>query len=154
MTIPLRLNNYFFSRVQVVAKEEYATIQKDNPSPADVDIRIGIEVGKNQDDLSLYKMKLSIGPLTPKSGIVPYDIDIQVIGSFSISPDVQLETEAMDHLVHINGSSMLYSAAREYVMIVTGRGPYGPYQLPTVNMQGIFFDPEKDGAEILEEVPK
>ena len=53
------------------------------------------------------------------------------MGIFEISPEWPKE-KVMD-LLKITGASILYSAAREFLLITTSRLPWKPVMLPTIS---------------------
>jgi preprotein translocase subunit SecB len=61
----------------------------------------------------------------------PYSIVIALSGVFRV-PD-EIEMEAARKLAFVNGLSILYSSARETVLLLTGRFPLGPFVLPAVS---------------------
>lgn len=61
----------------------------------------------------------------------PYLVGISLSGIVRIT--AQLEGEAGRKLAFVNGLSMLYSAARETILLLTGRYPAGPWVLPTLS---------------------
>jgi preprotein translocase subunit SecB len=61
----------------------------------------------------------------------PYSFKVGLIGFFELASDYRGGNA--EQLVKINGPSMLYSAAREALASVTGRGPFPPVLLPSVN---------------------
>lgn len=61
----------------------------------------------------------------------PYEVSIAVSGLFRvISP---MEAADARRLAFVNGLSILYSSARETVLLLTSRFPAGPFVLPTVS---------------------
>ncbi len=60
-----------------------------------------------------------------------YDIAISVSGVFRVL--AEMEPAAARRLAFVNGMSILYSSARETVLLLTGRFPAGPFVLPTVS---------------------
>jgi len=40
-------------------------------------------------------------------------------------------------VIGVNGCSMLYSSAREYLLLITGRAPWGQVRLPTMSFNGL-----------------
>ncbi len=56
-----------------------------------------------------------------------------------------LAKEEAVKLAGITGSSILYSAAREHLLMVTGRMMWGPFQLPTIRF------PSPEGAAGIQE---
>jgi preprotein translocase subunit SecB len=70
--------------------------------------------------------------IKPKEGLKScYLGELQIVGSFNVSPE--WPDDQIEKLVYINGSGMLYSAAREMVSIITGRGFFGSLFLPSVS---------------------
>ena len=128
---PLRLEHYFFSRIQSEANPEFVKGEGDAPEQEDVEVGVRIVVLQHESDLNRYQLTLTVDKVTAKEGVLPYQLDFQVVGLFSVDPDFKHDN--IDKLVQVNGASMLYTAAREHVLMVTGRGPWGPFQLPTVN---------------------
>ncbi|MCX5893162.1 MAG: hypothetical protein NTW80_09360, partial [Deltaproteobacteria bacterium] len=56
-------------------------------------------------------------------------------------------------MVHTNGAAILYSSTREFLLMITGRGPWGGFYLPTTN----FLEPpkpEKEEPLVSEPAPK
>jgi len=95
---------------------------------------MGIAASKDKSDPNLYQIEIKIENLHSKTITLPYTIEANVVGVFSVDPD--FKHDDLDRLVQINGASMLFGAAREQILTITGRGPYGPLKLPTINLQG------------------
>jgi preprotein translocase subunit SecB len=76
-------------------------------------------------------VKLQVSTVPAGELPIPYRVALEVIGFFSVLPDMP-EAE-VTNLVYMNGSALLYSAAREYLLLLTGRGPWPALQLPTTN---------------------
>jgi preprotein translocase subunit SecB len=79
----------------------------------------------------------------------PYQLEIQVVGFFEVAADFPAEN--MEKLVGITGSSLLYSAAREFILTITSRGPWPAIFLPTITYQG---QPDTGLHEEKSEAPK
>lgn len=62
---------------------------------------------------------------------LPYQIAISVSGIFRVV--AEMEPAAARRLAFVNGMSILYSSARETVLLLTGRFPAGPFVLPTLS---------------------
>jgi preprotein translocase subunit SecB len=67
----------------------------------------------------------------------PYAINLEAVGVFDASA---LPAERQVPLVLVNGASMLYSALREVLLMLTQRCMHGPVMLPSVH----FVQLEKD----------
>jgi len=98
-----------------------------------------LQQSDDHPDLWRVALDLAFEPDTEHPG--PYRIALTMIGFFRL-PD-GLERPEAARLVGITGASILYSAAREQVLLVTGRGVWGPFQLPTIR----FPPPDLPGGE-------
>ena len=65
---------------------------------------------------------------------VPYDFSLKVVGFF-VCPETkegsEEHTRKIAPHIYVQGSSLLYSLAMEYLRNITAAGPYGPFILPT-----------------------
>lgn len=131
---PLELKKYFFPYVQVAADAEYESSEKE--IKPNFEVRTSVE----QDPTShIYQVVLEImaEPKDEKSKI-PYSIHLIAVGLFAVNEKFS-DTEK---LLKINGASMLYSAAREFIITVTSRGPWPHVVIPTVS----FLPGKEQGA--------
>ncbi|EFK06768.1 conserved hypothetical protein [delta proteobacterium NaphS2] len=118
------MKKYFFSYVQVAADAEYEP-SDDNELETNFTVNVSVEKDEASD---IYQVVLEIiaEPENDESRI-PYTIHLITIGLFSVDegfPDKK-------KLLGITGASMLYSAAREFIITVTSRGPWAPIFIPT-----------------------
>ncbi|MHB1752182.1 MAG: protein-export chaperone SecB [Acidiferrobacter sp.] len=127
---PLQLDQYVFSKFSV---ETNIGHKPESLAPM-VNVQIQAGLGPVVGAENKYQVTLELSSLRAPdgTGTLPYEVAFQVVGQFSVLDPSYNDKEK---LVRINGTSMLYSAAREMVLLITGRGPWGPYQLPTVNFQ-------------------
>lgn len=98
------------------------------------------ELAKSNADASLWKVALHIRTVKkPNKPSPPYKIDIQMSGIFATEPEGidGLDGLQLAQLIGVNGASILHSAAREHVFLVTARGTWGSYQLPTVSFANL-----------------
>ena len=131
MISPLQLNKYFFPVISIVANPKFQEEHLDLIPEIDVEINHDVFVSK--DDENSFQLKLVIKVASTAEKPVPYEIVLLVIGLFETAPDFPEKNK----LVGITGSSILYSAAREYIAMVTGRGPFPSIILPTVSFSQI-----------------
>ncbi len=66
---------------------------------------------------------------TKKQEKTPYSLDIEIVGLFDVADHVP--TEQHQDVVNISGTAMLYTAARDFILTITGRGLFAPLLLPT-----------------------
>lgn len=129
--IPLLLETYFFTKVIVEADPDY------NPEKSGdhFNITTKVNVGQHREDPRRWTVIL--GLQTQPQAKIPYKIKLECVGLFKVSPDIK--EGMMGPLVRTNGASILYSSAREFLLLITGRGPWEPFYLPTTN----FLEPPK-----------
>lgn len=138
MESPLALIEYCFPVAQVVANPE-------REIDSDINyIQFDAEVGLSESaDGGLYQVTVeitSIEPMETDKGKNPYDIHVVALGHFKVHPD----WPDPEKLVRINGASILYSAAREFIITITSRGPWGAITIPTKSFQTIVpNEPDK-----------
>lgn len=85
---------------------------------------------QHPQDLNRWQNVLTISSQNPPERKYPYDFQITLVGYFTVSE--QVPAERREGFVKVNGASILYSAARELLATVTGRGPLPSVVLPTV----------------------
>ncbi len=131
MNTPLRLDNYFFPVVQVVANPEYRSIEE-HQEPI---FKIAPSVAKNENGLYQVSVEILLLQEEEKSP-VPYSIHLVSLGFFAVQPD----WPEPEKLLFINGSTILYAAAREFLITISSRGPWGAVTLPMVSFLKMYQD--------------
>jgi preprotein translocase subunit SecB len=132
MNTPFRLDSYFFPVVQVVANPEYRNIEEQQEQS----FKIFPSVAKNGEN-GLYQVSVKISLLEGEEKIpVPYSIQLVAFGFFEVQPDWP-EPEKM---LFINGSTILYAAAREFLITISSRGPWGAVTLPMMSFLKMYQD--------------
>jgi len=66
----------------------------------------------------------------------PYDFRLVVFAVLRY--EVDQDDEKQMHLAFRNALSILYGSAREYLLVLTSRAPWGGYQLPTMPPQTLL----------------
>ncbi len=132
MNTPLRLDSYFFPVVQVVANPNYRDSEKQQEQP----FKIVPSVVKNGEN-GLYQVSVEISLLQEEEkSPVPYSIHLVAFGFFAVQPD----WPEPEKLLFINGSTILYAAAREFLITISSRGPWSAVTLPMVSFLRIYQD--------------
>jgi preprotein translocase subunit SecB len=94
-------------------------------------VRVGL--AQNPEEPHQYQIRLIVSDNAEANADRPYRLDFAAVGFFEIDQD--FEHNDIERLVRINGSSVLYSALRELVLIITSRSAWGPITLPTINFR-------------------
>jgi preprotein translocase subunit SecB len=131
---PLRLETYFFPKVQIEANPDYSPT--DVPEERDVQMKMNVGLLGSEQEPNRFQLMLDIEKISVPTGILPYRLSLEAVAFLTV--DDNLKHSDIKRLVQVNGASMLYSAVRELVLMVTGRGPWGAFQLPTVNFHGVI----------------
>lgn len=122
---PLELKKYFFPFVQVTADDEY------EPSEKEITPNFEVKTSLEHDEANqVYQVVIEIvvEPEDEESKI-PYSIHLIAVGLFFVNADFP----DPEKLLRITGASMLYSAAREFIITVTSRGPWPHVIIPTIS---------------------
>ncbi|MBE0653120.1 MAG: protein-export chaperone SecB [Bacteroidales bacterium] len=130
----LQLIKYFFPTINITADPDHKIKEKRAFSVA-----IEVKLTKIPDAESKYQLDLVITIKEKEPGNTPYFGVIQVVGFFNV--DKGLSKEDISVLMHTRGGKILYSAAREFVLQLTSRGPWGSILLPDLG------DPEESDIE-------
>src|SRR5215213_4988177 len=105
-------------------------VQLDEPfEPTPINFRVGRTVGQHESDSSRWRYEIKIISQGKSTKNSPYNFDITLIGYFQV--DEAYPADKAELLVHANAPALLYSAAREILAIVTGRGPFPALVLPS-----------------------
>jgi len=125
---PLQLVDSFFSKVVVDAKFDGVSAKEvyplqtrvdfhDGKKPGEMLVRLGVRKGANaKDDKCVYVFEL------------------EVCGVFAADPALFAKDPAKAlSYIRVNGTSMLLASARELVAILTSRGPFPTYTIPTLS---------------------
>jgi preprotein translocase subunit SecB len=126
---PLQLKNYFFTNISIKVNPEFNP-NIDDPDLEELAINVSVTPSEQQENLFQVDLEIKLEPKEDKD-IFPYQIQLVTVGIFEISPEWPKE-KVMD-LLKITGASILYSAAREFLLITTSRLPWKPVMLPTIS---------------------
>lgn len=97
-----------------------------------VDVRS--QIGVKDDDPYRYRIELSVRSTANAKNQLPYSFNIIMIGMFRlpISSETSTDEDANARLFYLNNAAnILYTSAREYILMATGRGPFPAILMPT-----------------------
>lgn len=120
----LRLENYFFTTVEIRANKPFATVKESHPTEPKVEVGLT----KHESDPQRFGLLMEIKVATQGKDIQPYEIEVAVFGLVRIPEDVPLNDRP--RVAVVNGSHILYGALREFIVNLTARGPYGQVIIP------------------------
>jgi preprotein translocase subunit SecB len=124
---PLQLKTYFLTEltVKAIPVDPAATTP---PTPGTMSFSTKVHHAQNKTKPRDWRVGLRISCQPDGKGHGPYLVDMELLGFFEVAPSVK--EELIKPLVMANAPALLYGAARELVLLVTGRAPYGPFMLP------------------------
>jgi len=128
-TPPISLKNYFIANLSVKANEiaDGGNVEFEGTSNATTIV----QVARHADNKNDWKVTLRIACAPKEKNLCSYFFDLELVGFFETFP--QLSPEMAADIIAVNGPSTLYGAARELILLVTGRGPFPPVSLPSVS---------------------
>ena len=130
---PLKLEDYFFTRIDIRANKQFNPEKEGGKGRLDTNLRFL----RNKEDPSRWQVVLSVDVKGEDPEDYPYYGNIEVVGIFQMTPlpdDDEHESKAR-RIVGANCPAILFSAAREMFLIICGRGPWPAPQWPTVHFQ-------------------
>lgn len=137
--LPLLLEGHCFTKVSVEADPCFQPVAGQQPP---VRFDMNVKLLQHNDDPRKWQAVLTIKAVSQEDKPIPYKVDLECVGFFAVDPGV--EAAKMPWLVQTNGATILYSSAREFLLLVTGRGPWPPLYLPTTN----FLAPPRPREEV------
>ena len=88
----------------------------------------------------------------PDKESIPIRGSFGIIGVFTVDEGVPEEQRAS--IVKVTGGAMLYSASREFILLVTYRtSPFPPFYLPTLSGKALAEAPDIETFPEVKEVP-
>ena len=141
----LQLRRYFVTQLNIIANPLFDVtkdvIQKES------DFCVNGEMSKNGEDPSLFQVKLNINIQPSPESNLPYSIVLEIVGI--IKSAFTGTDEQIERVVFVNGSTMVYSTAREIIRASTSFGPYAQLMLPSV----AFSEPKKPNDGVVATTP-
>ena len=143
---PLQLERSFFTKLQVEADPRHKA------GESRVSMKAEPALSVLDDTASRWQIDLDIA-VGPEAGAPPppYRIHLHLIGLFTFHDESRKEEEKA-RILAVTGVSILYSQAREMLLMLTSRGPWGPFQLRTVSFVDARPQPQEvDGVPAVRE---
>ncbi|HET6805982.1 MAG TPA: hypothetical protein VFH59_11140 [Frateuria sp.] len=126
----LQLETCFYTSVEVDANPGYRE--------ADHKVECKVEINGELNFVNAHRLGASLSIAIAESDGMPYDIALFMFAGFTIHDDTLAQfanagmlERALDQYKN-SAVSICYGAAREFVLMVTGRQPWGPFTLPVV----------------------
>ncbi len=134
---PLQLSSLFFTTVRISAQPNH---RPDEGNRFDLDVNtdvFGIKSDKPRSRGVILNVKIK-----PEDGAsVGYLGEVELFGNFTVADS--WPEDKIDKLIYINGSGMLYAAAREMICTITARGPWDMMIIPSWSFGQMYAEQEE-----------
>lgn len=123
---PLKVKDYFVTELSVKANPLAEGVKL--PVEGNYNIATRVETAKNEYNALDWKVAIQVKVEPIEKNIGGYSITIELVGFFEVEngyPENQI-----GDMVAANAPAVLYSAARELLILITGRGPFPIFSLP------------------------
>jgi preprotein translocase subunit SecB len=127
---PLQLEGSYFDVVHIEAVPEHKPAAQGESLRRHCAVRVDLSTIDAHP--GMWRVTLDIEGKDDEATPPPYLFRLRGIGTFRYTGDDRPEPE-IARIVGVNGASIVFSSAREYLMLLTSRGPWGQMRLPTVS---------------------
>jgi preprotein translocase subunit SecB len=130
----IQLTNYFVSELQFAANRDF---KPDNPCNVTADeLQVAHQASPKGENKRQWQITLRIALNASPESNSPYSFLTEMIGFIDVAESVS--DDYIERFARINGTSLVFAAAREIIKAATARGPFKPLMLPTVT----FWEPK------------
>lgn len=126
---PLSLVEYFTTQLAFEATANFSADSSVNKVEAE-DLEVEVKEFRQNENPLDRACQIKISLKDSAGSKYPYSFSISLTGFFEVLPD--WPTDKIDLLVSTNAPAMLYSAARQTLLAVTGTGPHSKLLIPSV----------------------
>jgi len=127
---PIQLVNNFFAKTYIEANH---SAMQDIKAKKAIGYHMAwlVQHKKQESEERLYQVSLTVSLHEKQDHIMAYKAEIQAVGFVKV--EEHIDAGRQENFAVINGASILYGAIREYLYMLTSRGPFEPVYLPTVS---------------------
>ncbi len=134
---PLQLELHYYDEVHTKLREDFTRVNE----PVQYGTGIWTSVFENPEDPLKYVLKMKIILPHPANDAIPINAQFGIVGVFRV--DDSIPKEKRNILVKTTGAAILYSAAREFIYLVTFRtSPLPPFYLRTISGEDLANAPD------------
>ena len=145
---PLRLDLHYYDEVHTSLNPDI----KPSETPTPFEIGVWASVLENREDPLRFMLRMRIVVPYPAKESIPIRGSFGIVGVFTVEEAVPKEQRAS--LVKVTGGAMLYSASREFILLVTYRtSPFPPFYLPTLSGKALAEAPDIETFPEIKKVP-
>lgn len=127
---PLQLHRYFIKELHYAVKAEFDGKYDQTAAFPYPQLTAQVTHVQNEETQRDWSFELAVKSEDSGSTEFPYTLKIVLVGYFSVREGYP--PDRADMLAKVNGPSVLYSAAREALVTITGRSGFPAIVLPSV----------------------
>lgn len=132
------LDEFFMTRVNVAWHEPTQS------ESVDIDYFFDYDVARHTTDEQSFRLAFRLASRSKTASPVDYSLDCEIVGFFRFPADSK--EDIMQGLVRFNGCTILYGILRGQLANITGSFPHQKMILPTVMMEEVVKDIEREKA--------
>jgi len=115
------------------------------PGSIDIDFLFDYDVARHTAKQHIFRLALRLAAKSKTPTPVDFSLDCEIVGFFRF-PEASTE-ETMQRLVRLNGCTILYGILRGQLANITGSFPRQKLILPTVMMEDVINEIEREKAQ-------
>ena len=136
---PVQLEESYYGVVSLEAPQDYVPDQ--HAQPAEREVQIKLDLATVDADPRMWRVTLDIRHSELAHETPRYRFHLRVVGFFRWAGG-EIPAAEEGRLVATNGAAILYSSARELLLLLTSRMPWGQLSLPTVSFTDVTLNAE------------
>lgn len=126
----LRCHGYFVTGLMLTANSDYDQKKPTTLNFEDLKIEPAADALPEEQGKILWRVTLQVQQNVEADKNAPYNFSVGLVGTFEVHP--KFPADKIKEMVSVNGSSILYSAARQILREAMNNGPFPALDLPTV----------------------
>ena len=126
----MQLENYFVEELAFQVRQDFQPDSENPPKLSPSDLNIEVRLGEIKEDAFKKTCYLSVTLKEKLGKSFPYGFKLSMVGFFQMN--ASCSEDEVEILLKNSAPSMLFTAGRELLMIVTGRARFAPLMLPTM----------------------
>lgn len=121
------------------------------PGSVEIDYLFDYDVARHATEKTRFRLAFRVGVKSKTPAPVDYSLDCEIVGFFRFPEDTT--EESMQRLIRFNGCTILYGILRGQLANITGSFPRQKLLLPTVMMEDVVNQIEREKAQAREAKP-
>ena len=138
---PLQLEGYFLKGLRFSLNDRLESMPSRSTAYDNIGIKVNAEATTRDNDPLKWRCELTVESNEDPKLNRPYTFCITFVGFFHVVKGYP--SERVELLARTNAPALLFSAAREALVLLTSRGPYPAIVLPSVT----FLEPRSPSSD-------